>query len=110
MNDALAGVLQGLTPQALDGIDILDTFGLLNRVFVDPGIDAKSACAFSQACIDNPSNTFFWDGIHPTTVGHQLLADAALRVIPEPPVLLLLLSVALLLAVPAFAAGPKARN
>ncbi len=90
MNQALGGVLQGLSPQARDGIDVLDTFGLLNQVFVDPGIDAKSACAFTQACIDNPGNTFFWDGIHPTTFGHRLLADAALRLISEPPIFVLL--------------------
>lgn len=89
MNAALGGVLAGLPPAALDGIDLLDTFGLVNQVFVDPAIDATSTCAFIPACIASPGNTFFWDGIHPTTFGHRLLADAALRAIPEPAGLLL---------------------
>jgi phospholipase/lecithinase/hemolysin len=107
MNQALAGVLQGLSPQARDGIDVLDTFGLFDQVFADPGIDAKSTCAFTQACIDNPGNTFFWDGIHPTTFGHRLLADAALRAIPEPSSVLLVALALVLLVARRRAEGPR---
>ncbi|MEZ6117817.1 MAG: SGNH/GDSL hydrolase family protein [Pirellulaceae bacterium] len=52
---------------------------------------------FSPACPDcengatqvvaNPDSYLFWDNVHPTAVGHQLIADsglAALRTVPEP--------------------------
>lgn len=94
MNDALYAMLAGLTPSMTDGIRILDLYGLVDDVVAHPGdyglTDVIDACAASQACIDNPDTTFFWDGIHPTTVGHAILARAALRTIPEPGTVLLI--------------------
>ena len=55
--------------------------------------DVSDPCAFffySQTCYGNPSGYLFWDGIHPTTQGHQMLARLALAEIPEPETLLLL--------------------
>lgn len=62
-------------------------------VLADPAIfgiaDTTSACAFSASCIAAPGSTFFWDGIHPTTAGHAIISQAALRLVPEPATLML---------------------
>lgn len=108
MNFALTNVvLPGLGPSAVDNIDLLDTFGLLNDVVLDPTINSTLMCATSVACVSSPGNVFFWDGIHPTTFGHALLAQAALRALPEPSGLLL---VALGFALLALAARHPVRH
>jgi phospholipase/lecithinase/hemolysin len=40
----------------------------------------------------NPSNYLFWDEIHPTAVGHSIIASAAAATlpVPEPPFLSLI--------------------
>ena len=100
MNSALNTMLGTLSPAMTDGIRVLDAYSLLDQVVADPAAfgmtDVTSACAADQACIDNPDTTFFWDGIHPTTAGHAILAQAALRTVPEP-------GTALLLAIGVFA-------
>ena len=101
MNTALNSMLGTLSPAMTDGIRVLDTFTLVDDIVADPAAfgmtDVTSACAFSQACIDNPDTTFFWDGIHPTTAGHAILAQAALRTVPEPGTVLLIAIAALAL-------------
>lgn len=76
------------------GLHRFDAFSLVDQIFNDPtafGLaDATSACAFDPACIADPSHTFFWDGIHPTTAGHAIFAQAALAAIPEPGTALLI--------------------
>lgn len=91
MNANLNGAL-GLLPADLrNRIRYLDADALIDNVFASPGAfgiaDATSACAF--ACPAGASNTFFWDGIHPTAAGHLVIANAALRLVPEPGVIAL---------------------
>ena len=50
--------------------------------------DASTACAADGAC--DASQAFFWDGIHPTSAGHQVMARLAVAAIPEPATGLLL--------------------
>jgi outer membrane lipase/esterase len=99
MNAALSGALASLLPALPSDVKVFDFFTAFTNVVTNPGAfgltDATSACAFVAACLANPDTTLFWDGIHPTTVGHRLVADAVFAsAIPEPSSLALLLIVA----------------
>jgi phospholipase/lecithinase/hemolysin len=89
----------------------LDAFGLFKDVIADPGefglsnvTDAALDLAligppFAQPypVVDDPENYLFWDYVHPTTVGHQIIGDAAFDAladatqVPEPPSLALVI-------------------
>jgi len=70
-------------------IDVLDSFSLLNEVAADPG--AYSLGVVDVAClvpgvqgktVCSNSNTYlFWDGQHPTSRAHGIIADAALMLL-----------------------------
>lgn len=81
MNSALSRRLDGE-----EGVVIFDTYTLFGEI-VDHGadyglVDTSNACGAIVGC--DPSTYLFWDGIHPTSAGHQLLADAMLDVTPVP--------------------------
>jgi len=88
MNAAVDAAMMGLPAGFMSGVHELDLFSLIDTIYNNPAAygmtDATSACAYSPACITDPTTTFFWDGIHPTTAGHALIASAALAAIPEP--------------------------
>lgn len=56
-------------------------YGLTN--VTDPCFDGATVCA-------NPSQYLFFDGFHPTTAAHAILAQGFLSVVPEPATWLLL--------------------
>jgi outer membrane lipase/esterase len=93
-NAALAAGLATLPATTRADISLLDLFSLQNEVFSAPlaygFTDVTSPCAFSVACIANPAGSFFWDGIHPSTSGHAVIAGAALGLVPLPGTALLL--------------------
>ena len=82
----------------------LDFSDLLNKVDESPasfgfGENRRGRLITSPACkncgfgegiaeaaiiVDDPSIHFFWDGIHPSTAGHRVIANAALIAVPEP--------------------------
>ena len=77
-----------------------DTFNFFSQVLAQPGdfgmINVMSSCISSATCLSSPAEqmtTLFWDGVHPTTAGHEALAMAFVRSIPEPSTAVLLLSV-----------------
>jgi outer membrane lipase/esterase len=83
MNDALTYRLS--TEQ---GVKIFDVFGLVHQVQANPAAfgltNATDACgAAINGC--DPAQALFWDAIHPTTRGHQILAQGMLvTAVPEP--------------------------
>ena len=87
-NTALAAGLATLPAATRADISLLDLFSLQNDVFGAPlangFTDVSSSCAFSVTCIANPAGFFYWDGIHPTSNGHAVIASAALGLVPLP--------------------------
>lgn len=81
MNGALAARLAGES-----GVIEFDLFGESGKVIANPG--AYGLTNVSDACIVgacDASKYLFWDGIHPTTRGHEIIAQAAFAaVVPEP--------------------------
>ena len=73
-----------------------DIFTLLNDIVSAPAAfgltDATNRCFDFTTVCPNPEEFFFYDVVHPTTAGHDLIAGVALSVIPEPSTALLLAS------------------
>ena len=94
MNQSLGYALAQLPSDLTDGVHLFDAFAAFNDLVAAPGdfgfTDVSSACATSAACIADPTGVFFWDGIHPTTAGHQMLASLVLAELPEPGTIMLL--------------------
>ena len=94
MNNALFAALAGERTQGTR-IQVLDLFAGVQAIHANPGAfqitNFTSACAVSAACIADDTGVFFWDGIHPTTVGSSIIAAAAVQAIPEPSVVWLML-------------------
>jgi len=93
-NAGLEATLQGF--EAAPGVEIvrLDVFRFLNDVVAAPeafGLtDVTTACirvnTIARAFCPTPNRFLFWDGIHPTKVGHHLLAERADAVLNAPAV------------------------
>lgn len=80
-----------------EGAKLFDAYGFITGIAANPAAyglanatDACSAAANLAACQQANLAYFFWDGIHPTVAGHQLLAAAVLQALPEPASLALL--------------------
>ena len=112
-NTQLDAMLDDLdaNPDLTIRIHRFDAFSLVKDVIADPGefglsnvTDAaldlaliKPPFAQPYPVVDDPENYLFWDYVHPTTVGHQLIGDAAFDAladatqVPEPPSLALVI-------------------
>jgi phospholipase/lecithinase/hemolysin len=83
----IAGLGAALTGSSFHS---LDTFALLNKVAANPGSyglnNVGDSCINLGAACTVDSPYLFWDGIHPTAVGHSIIANAAYGVlaVPEP--------------------------
>lgn len=97
-NTGLAALIVQM--ESLFSIDLLtvDVFGFSGQVLNNPttyGLNnVEDSCLGNAACTD-PSKYFYWDGIHPNTQMHALLANEMLSVIdahavPEPAALALM--------------------
>lgn len=94
MNAALAAELQGRS-----GVTQFNVFDLMTQATLNPAAfglgNVTDACGAVLGCDAN--SYLFWDGIHPTARGHELLAGGMLAAVPEPASYLLLLAGLLLL-------------
>ncbi|MBS0447366.1 MAG: SGNH/GDSL hydrolase family protein [Proteobacteria bacterium] len=79
----------GTTLAGNSAVSTFDIYGLLDRSVANPAAygfsNVTDACgALGAAC--DPSSYLFWDGIHPTSGGHAIIADGMLAVaaVPEP--------------------------
>ena len=82
-NSGLAATLDGLSQKLSPDTKIipLDVNSLFDRAIANPGefgfTNVTDSCLVNNAVCDNPNNFLFWDGYHPTTAGHELVADLA---------------------------------
>lgn len=89
LGQAVASFMNQVLDQRLQaevGVRTFDLFGLLGQAVASPAAygftDVSNACGAVVGC--DPSTYLFWDGIHPTSGGHQLLANAMFAaVVPE---------------------------
>ncbi|MCK6394319.1 SGNH/GDSL hydrolase family protein [Zoogloea sp.] len=100
ISSALGGALFN-SLAGLDGVTLFDVYGLLTNVAANPAdyglVNVSDAC-IAGAC--NVDTQLFWDGLHPTTAAHQIIANAVFSTVPEPASLALALLGLSALAVP----------
>jgi phospholipase/lecithinase/hemolysin len=85
----LAGLPRGAT--------YVNEFGLLHEIVRDPAAfgltDVADPCYNGKTVCSNPNQYLFWDDVHPTARGHQILADSiGSALVPEPASLLMLMT------------------
>ena len=92
----LASRLDDLVIELAVDIKQLDVFGLINGIVADPG--SYGLANVTDPCINpgvdvcaDPDSYLFWDGIHLTTAGQAILADAIQAAVPSPTTLALLI-------------------
>lgn len=83
------------------GVTLFDLFGTITSFVSNPGAfgltNVTDACGAIAGC--DPSTSLFWDGIHPTSAGHALLAqEMFVATVPEPADYMLLLAGVLVVA------------
>lgn len=89
-NSGLAGALDSLSQNLgpVTNIIPLDVNAVFNRAIADPAqfgfTNVTNACLDNFVVCDNPDEFLFWDNLHPTAAGHQLLGKAAFAAVPEP--------------------------
>jgi len=62
----------------------VNVYSLFNQIVANPAavsLDNVNAPAQNNFAV-NPDTYLFWDDLHPTTSGHNLVADAALKALP----------------------------
>lgn len=90
MNQALVDALNFYLPDSvMEDVILFDAYSGLQEIVANPASyglsNASAACGASVDCVaNNVGDYFFWDGIHPTTAGHAVMAQLAVAAVPEP--------------------------
>ncbi|MGC8525055.1 MAG: SGNH/GDSL hydrolase family protein, partial [Acidibrevibacterium sp.] len=105
-DQALVSAVGGEAAGAGMHLSILDSFGLLDDAIADPAAfgfsnvttpcwtgnyTSASSGTRCASTIAGQDQYLFWDQVHPTAAGQQIIADAAFAEVPEPGSLALLL-------------------
>jgi outer membrane lipase/esterase len=64
---------------------VADGFSVLNDIIANPSTYSLSNVTVPVGLVPgfDPATSLFWDGVHPTTVGHRLMADGVLDAMLE---------------------------
>jgi phospholipase/lecithinase/hemolysin len=84
LDDGLA-LLRDLNSHKHVNLASLDVFTLFDDIVASPSkYSLVDVTASSQGTAVDPDTYLFWDGLHPTTHGHNILAETADKVLAEP--------------------------
>jgi phospholipase/lecithinase/hemolysin len=89
-NQRLGDLVAGANTTPGFTLTLLDVFGLSRAAVDNPaaGVNAFEACTSqnSFAGCSDPENFVYWDGVHPTTATHAVIAGAAFEALQPVPV------------------------
>jgi thermolabile hemolysin len=81
-NLLLATALEDLKTDYRFHLTLVDAFSAINAIIADPAayglVNTSIPAILGMPGVD-PDTSLFWDGVHPTTAGHRILADFALE-------------------------------
>lgn len=84
-NAMLADGIAQLSANYNSNIVVVDAYAILNAIISDPSAygmeNVTVPTSFDPS--QDPSVSLFWDGVHPTTAGHRLMADGVLDAMLE---------------------------
>ncbi|HTQ36271.1 MAG TPA: SGNH/GDSL hydrolase family protein [Steroidobacteraceae bacterium] len=75
-NQAVAGYVA-----PIPGVTVFDVYGLIDGIVADPDdyrLTNVEHASGNPAMHLDPDKSLFWDGIHPTTAGHRIVAETVL--------------------------------
>ena len=82
-NATLEGAIAGL------GFDVamVDIFGSFQQIVADPAAlgltNVTTSCFNGATVVGNPADYLFWDAVHPTAAGHQLIAQTVFAALTD---------------------------